>query len=269
MKAVILCGGMGTRIRDVADNIPKPMIPIGGYPIIWHIMNLYAYYGHNEFVLCLGHLGWQIKSYFINYNSRVYDINLDLATSNIDLIPNYNHNIDWKITMAETGELTMTGGRINQIRKYVEKDDYFLLTYGDGLSNVDINAAIEFHKKHGKIGTVTGVRPAGRFGEIEVNDNHQITEFNEKPQTTIGRINGGFFVFDSKRIWKYLSDDPDLVFENSPLQSMAKDGELMMFPHDGFWQPMDTYREYKLLNNIWNKEKDKRNVPWPGKIYRQ
>ena len=270
MKTVIFCGGRGTRIREVTDNaIPKPLVQIGEFPILWHIMNHYAYYNHKEFVLCLGYLGWQIKSYFLNFKTMANNFTIQIDKPNdITYYNDSNHEIDWKTTLAETGENAQTGARVRKIRRFVENDNHFMLTYGDGLSDVNINDLVKFHKNHKKIGTVTGVRPSGRFGEIEVTNGNQISEFNEKPQTTGGRINGGFFVFDSKRIWDYLPEGDDLNFERGPLRDLAKDGELMMFPHDGFWQPMDTYREYQLLNEIWEEGIKTGNIPWPGEKFR-
>ncbi len=268
MKTVILCGGRGTRIREVSNNvIPKPLLPISNYPILWYIMNHYAFYGYKDFVLCLGYLGWQIKNYFLNLKAMKNDFTIQLnIPENVMFHNTKNFEVDWRLTFAETGEYSETGARIRRIRCYVENDDLFMLTYGDGLSDVNINDLIKFHESHGKIGTVTGVRPAGRFGEIEIAENNQIVEFYEKPQTTSGRINGGFFVMDAKRIWDYLPEGDDLNFEKESLKLLTKDGELMMYPHNGFWQPMDTYREYKLLNEIWRESIKKGKVPWPGEV---
>lgn len=266
MKTVILCGGRGTRIRGINDDLPKPMIPIGNYPILFHIMSHYASYGHSEFVLTLGYLGWKIKEFFLNLNASINDFTLDLKSGNVEIQKNNsNFNLDWKIIAAETGLDTQTSGRIRKIRKYVENDEYFMLTYGDGLSSVNLNELIKYHKKHGKIATVTGVRPSGRFGEIETNSENKVMSFNEKPQVTSGRINGGFFVLDAKRIWDYLPESDDVMFEQDPLRNLTRDGELIMFPHDGFWQPMDTYREYLFLNDIWKNRKTSNIELWKGK----
>ena len=271
MKTVIFCGGRGTRIREVTDNaVPKPLVPIGKFPILWHIMNHYAYYDFKDFVFCLGYLGWQIKSYFLNFKAMINNFSIQINTPNNPTF--YNHKqseINWKTTFVETGENAQTGARVRKIRAFVEDDPLFMLTYGDGLSDVNIQKLVQFHKKHGKIGTVTGVRPSGRFGEIEVSNNLLVSVFHEKPQTSGGRINGGFFVFDSKRLWDYLPEGDDLNFEVGPLRELANDGELMMFPHDGFWQPMDTYREYKLLNDIWEEGLKNGNIPWPGLEFRE
>jgi len=269
MKTVILCGGKGTRIRAVNNELPKPMLPIGNYPILWHIMNSYAYYGYRDFILCLGYLGWQIKNYFLNFKTLVSDFSISLKNPrNITFHDHQNLECDWNITFVETGENAETGARIRKIIKYVKNDDFFMLTYGDGLSDVDIRKLVAFHKSHNKIATVTGVRPSGRFGEIEVSPTNEVTRFHEKPQTTEGRINGGFLVIDSKRIVNYLPERDDLNFEQECLRELAKDGELMMFPHDGFWQPMDTFREYSLLNNIWLNSIEEKKIPWPGEKLR-
>ena len=257
MKVVILCGGQGTRIRDANEALPKPMLPIGNRPIVWHIMKGYAQHGLNEFILCLGHKGWTIKEFFLNYRSMTADVTVHLGTVKEVEYHQRQSDEDWRVTLAETGESTMTGGRVAAIRKYVEKDELFLLTYGDGVSDVDISKLVAFHRAHGKIGTVTAVRPPGRFGEMRTCDGI-VEEFNEKPQTSEGFINGGFFVFDSKKLWSYLSGGSSEIFERDPLQKLAKAGELAAFSHQGFWQPMDTYREYALLNELWSSQR----APW-------
>lgn len=257
MKVVILCGGQGTRIRDVADNIPKPMIPVGGYPILWHIMKYYSFSGHNEFILCLGHQGKIIKEFFLNYEENISDFTLKLGNKSSLQFHNIIEENDWKITFAETGEKAMTGARIRKIKKYLGDDQTFMLTYGDGLCDVDIEKLISFHKTHGRALTLTGVRPAGRFGEIKCTDEGVISEFNEKPQTVEGRINGGFFVCNIN-LFDYLEGNDDLVFEKEPMMKLVRDKQLMQFNHDGFWQPMDTYREYVLLNSLYEKN----DAPW-------
>lgn len=257
MKTVILCGGYGTRIRDVADNIPKPMIPIGNLPILWHIMKYYACCGYKEFVLCLGYKSEVIKDFFTNYKQRVSDYTITLDES----VPPFFHDgfseADWKITLAETGLDAMTGARIRKIKKYIGNDDTFMLTYGDGVGNIDIEALVKFHKGHGKVLTLTGVQPPGRFGELTIDSGGTVKGFNEKPQTTGGCINGGFFVCD-KRLFEYLDDREDLVFEREPMERLVRDGQLMVFRHGGFWQPMDTFREYQLLNDRYAKG----TAPW-------
>jgi glucose-1-phosphate cytidylyltransferase len=258
LKTIILCGGQGTRIRDVADDIPKPLIRVGDKPILWHIMKHYAHYNMKDFVLCLGYKGWLIKEFFLNYHQYVTDFTVHMGRE----IAYHNQPTerDWSVTMAETGIQTMTGARIARVQKYVADADLVCVTYGDGLSDVDLGKLIAFHKAHGRVGTVTGVRPAGRFGVLEVTQEGStpmISKFQEKPQALDGLINGGFFVFD-QRLFNYVEDDADLIFEREPLKRMAEDGELVVFEHDGFWQPMDTYREWVLLNRLW----DEGRAPW-------
>ena len=254
-KSVILCGGYGTRIRDVSQDIPKPMIPVGRYPILWHIMKYFSCFGHQDFVLCLGYKSESIKDYFLNYQSRKIDFTMSIASQNIQYHTN-NHDEDWTVTFAETGLNAYTGSRVKQIKKYVENDEFFILTYGDGVGNIDVNKLIEFHKSHKKIMTVTGVHPPGRFGELLVNEN-QVVGFNEKPQVTEGWISGGFFVCN-KAIFNYLNDDESLVFEQEPMTQIVKDNQLMVYKHNEFWHPMDTSRDYHLLNNLWEAKK----APW-------
>lgn len=255
MQVVILCGGQGTRIRDVADDIPKPMIPIGGRPILWHIMKGYAQQGVTDFVLCLGYKSWVIKRYFLDYHLAGADFSIDLGGQNGVQIHAPHVQEDWRITLAETGLDAMTGCRIKRIEKYITGDT-FMLTYGDGVANVDLRRLAEFHQSHGKIGTVTAVTAPGRFGEIEL-DEQRVVEFQEKPLVARGRINGGYFVF-SRRIFDRLQDDPKLVFENEPLTNLASNGQLMAFRHDGFWYPMDSSRDHKYLNDLWNAG----DAPW-------
>lgn len=257
MKVVILCGGQGTRIRDVSESVPKPMIPIGNRPILWHIMKNFAHFGCDDFVLCLGYKGRTIKDFFINYDMLTHDFQITLGKPESLKLIDRKDKEDWHITLAETGLEAMTGDRVRQIKKYVAGDEYFILTYGDGLSDIDINALIAFHKSHGKIATVTGVRPPGRFGELESNEDGQVIEFNEKPQASGGRISGGFFVF-SQDIFKYLPSEDGLVLEDTPLRALAADQELMIYRHNDFWQCMDTFRDYKYLNDLWNEG----SAPW-------
>jgi glucose-1-phosphate cytidylyltransferase len=249
MQVVILCGGQGSRIRDVADDIPKPMIPIGGRPILWHVMKGYAQHGFNEFVLCLGYKSWVIKRFFLDYHLAEADFTLDLDNPAEMQVHAPASDENWRITLAETGVDAMTGCRIQRIEKYIRGDD-FLLTYGDGVADINVAELVQFHREHGKIGTVTAVRAPGRFGEIEL-EGTQVTEFMEKPLLARGRINGGYFVFN-RRIFDYLKDDPRLVFENEPLTRLAGDGQLMAYRHNGFWHPMDNSRDFKYLNDLWN-----------------
>jgi glucose-1-phosphate cytidylyltransferase len=259
VKAVILCGGQGTRIREASDLLPKPMLPIGGKPIVWHIMKGFGGHGVTDFVLCLGYKGWLVKEFFLNYRSMTTDLTVKLHAHGADGLEFHGRHPeeDWSVTLAETGEETMTGGRVAAIRRYVENDDLFLLTYGDGVSNVDITKLLAFHRAHGKVATVTAVRPPGRFGEMAIQAG-AVREFNEKPQATEGFINGGFFVCDTKRIWDYLGTDSRTTLEREPLQRLAREGQLAAFEHTGFWQPMDTMREYTMLNDLWASGK----APW-------
>lgn len=257
MKAVILCGGQGTRIRDVADDIPKPMIRIGDRPILWHIMQLYAASQIDQFVLCLGYKSWSIKEYFLNFHAQVADISVCPGRpGEVEFEAGDFPEKNWQIELIETGVNAMTGARLWRVRDRLAGEQLFCFTYGDGVADLDIADVVAFHRRHGKIGTVTGVRPPGRFGVMAV-DGDAISAFSEKPQTGEGLINGGFFVFDS-RVFDYLDADPGLVFEQEPLRRLAEDGQLMLFEHSGFWQPMDTYREWKMLNEMW----DGGQAPW-------
>ena len=257
MKTVILCGGYGTRIRDVSEDLPKPMLPIGGRPILWHIMKGFAHSGLNEFVLCLGYKSRVIKEFFLNYEAFTNDFTITLGEENRVSYHDNHEEIGWTVTMAETGAGTMTGGRISRKRRYIGDNDTFLLTYGDGVSDIDLSALVKFHRMHGKILTVSGVRPPGRFGEIEYVDDTRVSAFNEKPQAAEGCISGGFFVCQSG-IFDYLSDDEDLVFEERPMRQLAAEGEMMVYRHEGFWQCMDTQRDFSLLNGLWNSNA----APW-------
>ena len=257
MKAVILCGGQGTRIRDANELLPKPMLPIGNRPMVWHIMKIYSSHGINDFVLCLGYKGWLIKEFFLNYRAAMADVTVHLGQDRPHDFRVRRGEEKWNVTLVDTGEQTQTGGRVAAVREYLEGSEPFCLTYGDGVSNVDIGKLVEFHRYHGKIATVTAVRPPSRFGEIRT-EGSMVNEFNEKPQAFGGSINGGFFVCDGKRIWDYLGEKPDTLLEKEPMQKLAADGELVAFLHGDFWQPMDTLREYNLLNELW----DSGDAPW-------
>ncbi len=257
MKAVILCGGQGTRIRDATEALPKPMLPIGGKPIVWHIMKSYARHGVKDFVLCLGYKSWVIKEFFLNYRAMTTDVTVTLGRHDAVEFQGRHDEEDWKVTLAETGEETMTGGRVAAVRRYVEGDEPFLLTYGDGVSDVDVAALTAFHRDHRKVATVTAVRPPGRCGEMRI-EAERVTEFNEKPQATEGFINGGFFVLDGRRVWDFLGTDPRTLLEREPMQRLSAAGQLAAYRHTGFWQPMDTLREYNLLNEMWASGK----APW-------
>lgn len=257
MKVVILCGGFGTRIRDVADNIPKPMVPIGRYPILWHIMKYYASYGHKEFTLCLGYKGQVIKEFFLNYEAHTKDFTIALGRSGALQFHTDHGEVDWQVTLVDTGLDAMTGARVRKIKNYIGADENFMLTYGDGVGDVDLDKLVAFHKAHGKILTVTGVRPAGRFGELRADADGSVYEFNEKPQATGGLISGGFFVCH-REIFDHLEDREDLMFEAEPMNRLVATRQLRVYEHAGFWQPMDTSRECQLLNALYAKG----NAPW-------
>jgi glucose-1-phosphate cytidylyltransferase len=255
MKVVILCGGKGTRLREETEYRPKPMVQIGGRPILWHIMKTYAHYGFKDFILCLGYKGDIIKEYFLNYEAMNNDFTISLGNHNsIKLYDNHREN-DWTVTLADTGEETMTGGRVKRIQKYIDGDSFFL-TYGDGLANVNINDLLQYHRSHGKIGTMTGVRPSSRFGELNLQGT-RVVRFNEKPQVMDGLVNGGYFVFNTQ-FFDYVQNDDNCILEKEPLETLATDEQLIVYPHLGFWQCMDTYREYELLNSMWKSNQ----IPW-------
>ncbi|MCP4652309.1 MAG: glucose-1-phosphate cytidylyltransferase [Candidatus Omnitrophica bacterium] len=246
MKVVVLCGGMGTRLREETEYRPKPMVEIGGKPILWHIMNIYRSFGYKEFTLALGYKGEMIKEYFINYYHHQSNLNIDLKTGKITA---ENNNIkDWKIDLVDTGEKSMTGGRLGRLEGKL--NETFMLTYGDGLSDVDIEKLVEFHKSHGKIATVTAVRPSARFGCMSF-DGEKVVDFKEKSQTGEGWVNGGFFVFQPE-IFKYLKSDKTIL-EQDPLENLAKDGQLMVHKHEGFWHCMDTIRDRNVLEGLWQE----------------
>jgi glucose-1-phosphate cytidylyltransferase len=255
MQVVILCGGQGTRIRDVAADIPKPMIPVGDQPILWHIMKGYAQHGFTDFVLCLGYKSWTIKRYFLDYQLSGSDFTITLGRDSNVRVDHAASEEPWRITLVETGLDAMTGCRVKRVEKYINGDE-FMLTYGDGVSDVNITRLVEYHRGHGRVGTVTTVQPPGRFGEVEV-DRGRVTEFMEKPLLSRGRISGGFFVF-RRAIFSHLRDDPTLIFEHGPLAGLAHDGELMAYHHDGFWHAMDSSRDHQHLNQLWRE----RVAPW-------
>jgi glucose-1-phosphate cytidylyltransferase len=250
MKVVILCGGKGTRLREETEYRPKPMVPIGNRPILWHIMKIYAAHGHTDFILCLGYKGEVIKDWFRNLPWMVSDVTLRLGESQA-VFHDPLEEAGWSVTLAETGAETMTGARIKRIERYLGDDEEFLLTYGDGVGDVDIGESIRFHRSSGRILTLTAVRPPGRWGELQTVGG-MVTDFLEKPQVSGGRINGGFFVAN-RRVFEYLDDDPGLSFEQRPLAALARDRQLACHIHDGFWQPMDTYQEFMLLNRLWDE----------------
>lgn len=253
MKTVILAGGLGTRLSEETGLRPKPMVEIGGMPILWHIMKIYSHYGYKDFYPALGYKGEVIKDYFVNYLNRSSDTTVNLKTGKIDY---YNtHEEDWILNLIDTGKDSLTGGRLHRLEKYLGGEDTFMLTYGDGVADVNIAELVKFHKSHGKIATVTAVRPPARFGALII-ENNSVTDFREKPQVGEGWINGGFFVFN-KEVFKYLHGDLTIL-EKEPLENLTKDGQLMAFQHEGFWNPMDTVRDRDLLNSLWGKK----DPPW-------
>jgi glucose-1-phosphate cytidylyltransferase len=254
MKVVIFCGGLGTRLREETEFRPKPMVPVGERPILWHIMKLYAHHGHKDFILCLGYKGEVIKDYFRNYHWNTSDVTLRLGARPQIKYHNQHDEEDWSVTLIDTGQATMTGGRLKRVLPYIEEDT-FLLTYGDGVTNSDIGASIAFHQQQKKIITITAVQPAARFGDLEITG-ATVTAFKEKAEKQAGLINGGFFVVN-KRIGGYLTDDT-CVLEQQPLNRLAAEGQIAAYVHEGFWQCMDTYREQQLLTGMWNSGK----APW-------
>lgn len=255
MKVVILCGGYGTRISEESHLRPKPMIEIGERPILWHIMKLYSFYGFNDFVLCLGYKGHMIKEYFADYFLHGSDVTFDLSNQNRMQIHSCDSVEPWKVTLANTGLETMTGGRIKKIKKYINNET-FLLTYGDGLSNVNIEDLISFHKSHGKLATVTAVQPNGRYGVLGLNEDSTVLEFVEKPTNVDAWVNGGFFVLEPE-VLDYIDGD-SISFEKEPLERLAKENQISAFKHTGFWQCMDNQRDKYVLENLWSYK----NAPW-------
>ncbi len=257
MKVVILCGGKGTRLREETEFRPKPMVPIGDRPILWHIMKTYAHHGHRDFILCLGYKGDLIKDYFRNYLWHTCDTTLTLGRKPAVKFHSRHDEEDWSVTLADTGENSMTAFRVRQIEKYLGRDQTFLLTYGDGVGDIDIAASITAHRRSKKICTLTAVHPPGRFGELGLATDGRVTGFNEKPQAEGGAINGGFMVCD-RRLFGYLPDDPGMMLEQAPMKQLTAAGQLGAYRHDGFWQPMDTFQEFTLLNKMW----DSGRAPW-------
>ena len=253
MKAVILAGGLGTRISEDTVNRPKPMIEIGGKPILWHIMKIYSAYGINEFVICCGYKGYVIKEYFANYFLHMSDVTFDMRTNAMQVHQQYAE--PWKVTLVDTGELTMTGGRLRRVRDFVKDEEAFCFTYGDGLSDINIPALIEYHKQHRTLATLSATYPPGRFGALDIREN-KVGSFKEKPKGDGGMINGGFFVL-SPRVIDLIPGD-ECVWEREPLEKLAANGELAAYQHDGFWQPMDTLRDKNHLEQLWAQGK----APW-------
>jgi glucose-1-phosphate cytidylyltransferase len=255
IPVVILCGGLGTRLREVTESIPKPLVDIGEKPILWHIMKLYDHYGFRRFILCLGYKSWDIKEYFLRYREHRADFTIRLRGEHELEFHNRYGDEDWEITCAETGLLTGTGGRLYRAQHYIDTQT-FMFTYGDGIGNVPIDELLAFHRRNGRVGTVTGVRPTSRYGELRA-DGGIVAEFDEKPTKAEGLVSGGFFVLE-REFLSYLTDEPDLLFEQGPMQKLARDGQLGVFVHEGFWTGMDTYREYTMLNDLWQRDE----APW-------
>ena len=253
MKTVILCGGLGTRLSEETQAKPKPMVEIGGRPILWHIMKTYERHGLKDFVLALGYKGGTIKDYFLNYHARQSNLTVHLKNGQID----YSNPTaeDWRVSLIDTGANSMTGGRLLRLKPYLQSGGTFMLTYGDGVSDVDLSALLSFHRAHGRSATVTAVRPSARFGGMHIGDG-QVREFKEKPQSGEGWINGGFFVFESA-VFDYLKDD-STILEQSPLESLSRDGQLMAYEHPGYWQCMDTIRDRDALQASWESGR----APW-------
>lgn len=247
MKAVILAGGLGTRISEETGLKPKPMIEIGGKPILWHIMKMYSAHGINEFIICCGYKGYVIKEYFANYFLHMSDVTFDMESNKMEV---HQRSVEaWRVTLIDTGENTMTGGRLKRVAPYLNNDQAFCLTYGDGVSNVDITRLVDFHLSHGCEATLTSVFPPGRFGALEIGNDHQVASFKEKPEGDGGMINGGFFVLSPKVIDRIANDQT--IWEREPLETLAESGQLKAFSHEGFWQPMDTLRDKLLLDDLW------------------
>ena len=246
MKVVILAGGFGTRLSEETEVKPKPMIEIGGKPILWHIMKIYSHYGYNEFVICLGYKGYVIKEYFANYYRHHSDITIDFSNNTTEI--HNSHAEPWKVTLIDTGQDTMTGGRVKRIQPYADGKP-FMLTYGDGVGEVDIQKLVHYHKQNNKLMTVTAVQPSGRFGALNLDDQNHVNSFIEKPKGDGLWINGGFFVCQPE-VFNYIDGDAT-IFEREPMENLAKDGQMVAFKHDGFWRPMDTLRDKNELNSLW------------------
>jgi len=254
MKAVILAGGLGTRLSEETTVKPKPMVEIGGKPILWHLMKILSSYGINDFIICCGYKGYYIKEYFQNYCLRNSDIKFNTKNSSSEILKNSPEQ--WNVTCVDTGETTLTGGRLKRVREYLDPNESFLFTYGDGLGNVNIKSLIKFHASHNKLATVTAVKPPGRFGILSINENQDVTEFNEKPEYQNTWINGGFFILNPNAI-DYIEND-DTSWEEQPLREITKQNELAAFKHEGFWQPMDTLAEKRYLEKLYESDK----APW-------
>ena len=254
MKVLLLAGGFGTRLSEETDLRPKPMVDIGGKPILWHIMKLYSHYGFNEFVVLLGYKGYYIKEYFANYLLHQSDVTLDIQTGKMEILNNSSE--PWKVTLLDTGIDSMTGGRVKRAQEFVGNEP-FMLTYGDGVSDINIEDLVKFHNSHGKAMTMTSAQPDGRFGALNIEGNNQVSSFQEKPKGDGGWINAGFFICEPK-VFDYILEGDGTIFEQAPLQNLAKDGEIFTYKHSGFWKPMDTLRDKQELQKLWDNKK----APW-------
>ncbi len=253
---VILCGGQGTRIREVSERLPKAMVDIGGRPVLWHIMKQFSHYGFRRFILCLGYKGWDIKQFFLDYRAHLSDFTVALSQEHAPIFHDGRADESWEITFAETGLEAGTGARMRRIRNYVDTPS-FMMTYADGVSSVNVESLVKTHTASGKIGTVTAIHPTSKYGELHVKDD-QVYDFAEKPNTVEGWVSGGFFVFEKSFLDDYLDDDPNLFLEQGPLQRLARDGQLSVHRHEAFWTGMDTFKEYTFLNELWSAG----NAPW-------
>ena len=254
MKVVLFAGGFGTRLSEETSSIPKPMVEIGGKPILWHIMKIYSHYGYNDFVVCLGYKGYVVKEWFANYFLHTSDVTFDIQNNKMEI-----HNVTaepWKVTLVETGLNTMTGGRLKKVQKYIGNEQ-FMLTYGDGVSDVNIAELVRHHEKSGKKMTVTAYKPQGKFGSLDINSTGDVKGFTEKPAGDGMWINAGFFVCEPE-VFNYITEGDSTIFERSPLENIAKNGEMTAYKHSGFWQPMDILRDNKELNSMWDNEQ----APW-------
>jgi glucose-1-phosphate cytidylyltransferase len=254
MKAVILAGGLGTRISEETSLKPKPMVEIGGKPILWHIMKIYSSYGINDFIICLGYKGQVVKEYFANYYLYSSDVTFDLKSNGVEY--HRNGSEPWKVTLLDTGTASMTGGRLRRVLPYLADEESFCFTYGDGVADIDIRALVDYHRQSGKLATLTAVQPVGKFGALQIEQDGYVSNFSEKPKGDSRWVNGGFFVL-SPKVGKYLSDD-STIWERKPLEDLSRDGELNAFKHQGFWQPMDTIHDKGVLESLWSSG----NAPW-------
>jgi glucose-1-phosphate cytidylyltransferase len=254
MKTVILAGGLGTRISEESYLKPKPMIEIGSRPILWHVMKIYSHYGYNDFIICLGYKGYIIKEYFANYSLHMSDVTFDMSSSTIEV---HHKKVEpWRVTLVDTGEHTLTGGRLKRVGKYLSNEENFFFTYGDGLSDLNIKEEYQFHLEHGRLATVCAVQPPGRYGSLTTMKNKQVSGFIEKPRGDGGRINGGFFVLSTEVLSRIAGDNTS--WEAGPLDTLSRDKELYAYEHDGFWQPMDTLRDKNHLEELWESGR----APW-------